>query len=131
MAERVGGDAEVLLDGEPGQQAPALGHDRDAGAADELGPLAREVGVAEQDAAAVDAEHAADGEHERRLAGAVRAEQRRDLARRDRQRDVVQDAAAAARDAEILEAELGPGGGVGGRHSTASPRVPSTSSVPR
>ena len=50
--ERVRRDAQVLLDGEPGQQPPALGHDRDAGAADVLGPPAREVGVAEQDRAA-------------------------------------------------------------------------------
>ena len=48
------------------------------------GRLPREVGVAEQDLAGSRAQHAGDGEHERRLAGAVRAEQRRHLARRDR-----------------------------------------------
>ena len=55
-------------------------------------------------------QHAAHGEHERRLAGAVRAEQRRHLARRDRERDVVQHAASAACDAEILEPQLRAGG---------------------
>ena len=36
--ERVGGDAQVVGDGELGQQAPALGHDGDAGLAD-LSPV--------------------------------------------------------------------------------------------
>ena len=49
-----------------------------------LGPPPREVLVAEQHPAAARAQHAADGEHERRLAGAVRAEQRRDRVRRAR-----------------------------------------------
>ena len=80
----------------------------------------------------VDAQHAADRQHERRLAGAVRAEQRRDLARRDRERHVVQHAAAAARDAQLLEAELGPGGRLGRAHGTPrSPRRPDVARRPR
>ena len=90
LGERVGRHAEVVLDGEPGEQAPAFGDDRDAGATHLLGPPAREVVVAQQDAAAGDPEHPADGEHERRLAGSVRAQERRDLAGGDRERHVVQ-----------------------------------------
>ncbi len=41
--ERVGRDAQVVLDRELGQQAAALRDDRDAGAADLLGPPPREV----------------------------------------------------------------------------------------
>ena len=82
--ERVRRDAQVVLHRQLGQQPPPLGDDRDARGADRLGPRAREVRVAEQDLAAARAQDSADREHERRLAGAVRAEQRRDLARRDR-----------------------------------------------
>ena len=85
--EVVGGDLEVVFDGEVGQQPAALGHDGDTGAADLVGLGAGEVDVADVDRAAGRLEHAADREHERALAGAVRAEQRGDLAGRDDDRD--------------------------------------------
>ena len=51
-------------------------------------------------------QHAADREHEARLAGAVRPEQRRDLARvRSSSETLVHDRVPAARDAEVREAE--------------------------
>ena len=51
------------------------------------------------------AQHAADGEHERRLAGAVRAEQRRHRAGRDLERDAVQHLVPATRDLQLLDPE--------------------------
>ena len=77
VAERVGGDAQVVGHGQLGQQAAALGHHRHAGAPDPLRPALGEVLVAEQDRARRRPQHARHGEHERRLPGAVRPEQRR------------------------------------------------------
>ena len=78
--ERVRRNAQVVLDREPRQQAASLRDDRDAGAADLLGPTVREIVIAEEHPARGRPQDTPDCQDERRLAGAVRAEQCRDLA---------------------------------------------------
>jgi hypothetical protein len=89
----------------------ALGNDRDAGGADLLGAAARQVQVVEHDAPAARAEQACDREHERRLAGAVGAEERRHLARRDLE-ETSRTTGRPALDREVLQAQ--------GAHSSSS-----------
>jgi len=79
----------------------------------------RLVEVADHDRSGGGAEDAPDREHERRLPCPVRPEQRRHLARRDRDRHRAQDGAAAALDGEPVERER------------RSSRAHATSSVPR
>ena len=99
-AQRVGRDAQVLLDGEVREELTPLGDDRDTRGADLLGTPAGELDVTERDRAGGGAEDAADRQHERRLSGAVRSEQCRDLARRDRDRHVTQHLAPASCDGQ-------------------------------
>ena len=106
-AQRVGRDAKVVLDRQLGQKPPSLGDDRDAGAAHLLGAMPREVHVSQQHLAGAGPQHAGNREHERRLPGPVRAEQRRHLARRDLDRDVVNDGAPAPWDRDAFEAQAG------------------------
>ena len=80
-------DAEVLGHGQPEEEAAALRHMRDAESRAAARRCAREVGAVEHDAAGHRLDEPGDGAQDRRLAGAVRAEQRDDLARRDRQID--------------------------------------------
>ncbi len=81
---------QVLLDGEIGNYPLPLGHVRDPGPDDLLGAAAGQVGAAQQDAAAAGLDHAADRAQQRGLAGAVRAEHRRDGRRPSRDADPVQ-----------------------------------------
>ena len=135
LGERVGRDAEVVLDRQPGQQPPALGHDRDAGAADLLGPPAREVVR----------RPAARGRWSTRSTPPT-ASTSDDLPAPFGpssvvispggivERDVVQHAPSAARDAQLLEAQLRAGGRRCGARRSRRARVivgASTSSVPR
>ena len=79
----VRGDPEVVLDRQFGQQTPAFGHHRDAGAADALGRRLVRSWSPSRTCPDVGRSAPADREHQRRLAGAVRPEQRGDLAGRD------------------------------------------------
>jgi hypothetical protein len=97
----VAGHAQVVLHGQVGQQAAALGDNRDAGLADPFRAPAGEISVVEQDGADLRAQDAADGQDQGRLTCAVRAEEGGDLAGRDLDRDVFDDRAAAALDGEI------------------------------
>ena len=117
--ERVRRHAEVVLDRQPGQQAPALGDDRDAGAAHLLGPRAREVLVAEQHAAALARSTPPTASTSVDLPAPFGPSSVVISPGGIVERHVVQHAAAAARDAELLEAQLGP---VALRRVALSPR---------
>ncbi|CAM2160090.1 hypothetical protein PT2222_70073 [Paraburkholderia tropica] len=97
IEQRVGreiGEAHVFRDRERGKQAATL--DDEAGAAPRARMRrARERLAVEQDLAFDLRQEARDGEQRRRLARAVAAEQRDDLARVHVERDVAQDLAAA------------------------------------
>ena len=102
----VAGHAQVVLDGQVGQQAAALGDDRDAGPADPFRTPAGEVcgclaWSVEEDRAGRGLQDAADGQDQGGLARAVRAEEGGDLAGRDLDRDLPDDGAAAALDGEV------------------------------
>ena len=134
-AERVRGDPEVVLHGELSQEAPSLRHDRDTGGPDRLGAPPCDLLIADEDAAGGGAEDAADRQHERRLARAVRAEQRGDRVGRDLERHVADDR-PAARDGERLEPERGRSAcvlhlGRRAHSSSAASRGVTSSSVPR
>ena len=87
-AERVRRDAELSSTVSAGSSRLSLGHDRDPGCAHLLGPETGQVAIAEQHPSAALAQQPCDGEHHRRLAGAVGAEEGRHLRRRDLERDV-------------------------------------------
>ena len=94
---RVGGHAQVLADGEVAEHAAALGDGAHAEAGQRVGLGAVDVAAGDVDAAG-GRRHLAGGHLQRGgLAGAVRAEQRDDRARRHREVDPVQhlDAAVA------------------------------------
>jgi hypothetical protein len=101
----VAGHPQVVLDGQVREQAAALGDDRDAGLADALRAAAGYFGVVEEHGAGLGLQDAADGQDEGGFAGAVRAEEGRDLAGRDLDGDLPDDGAAAALDGEIGQLE--------------------------
>jgi hypothetical protein len=106
----VAGHPQVVLDGQVREQAAALGDDRDAGLADALGAAAgdfpgRRVWGVEDHGAGLGLQDAADGQDEGGFAGAVRAEEGRDLAGRDLDGDLPDDGAATALDGEIGQLE--------------------------
>jgi len=105
----VGGDPDVVLDGQVGEQPPALRDDRDPGAPDPLRPPARELTAVQEHGSRLRPEHAANGQHQARLPSAVRPEQGGHLAGRYRDRDVADHGASAALDGEAAQAEhVGP-----------------------
>jgi hypothetical protein len=85
----VGGNAQVLIDGERREGAAALRHVGDPEPHDLLGRHAAQVLAVEPDRT-FGAHHVADGAERRRLAGAVGAQQGGDAAGLDREADVVQ-----------------------------------------
>ena len=89
LAADVRAHAEVLPDGQLREEAAALGNVRDAGARDRVRLAARDRLAVEDDLAGL-AHDSRDRAQRRRLAGAVGAEQRDDLAFLHRQRDAVQ-----------------------------------------
>ena len=101
-APRRQAEAKVLLDRQLGEDAPALGHERNAAARDLLGRAADERLAAEPDVAADDRSDAHDRVQGRRLAGAVRADQADDLAGADLERE-----AAHSLDAAVANAQIG------------------------
>ena len=127
-ARATGGEAEaqVLLDGQLGEDAAPFGHERDAVARDVLGPAAEQRDVAEAHVAGRRSD-AHDRVQRRRLAGAVRADQPDDLAGRHLEREPPHGVHAAVADVQILDDER--------PHSSAtavSPRYAAvTSRLPR
>jgi hypothetical protein len=101
----VAGHAQVVLDGQVGQQAAAFGDDRDARAADPFRAPAGEVRLVQEDRPGLGLQDAADGQDQGGLARAVRAEEGGDLAGRDLDRDLLDDRATAALDGEVVEPE--------------------------
>ena len=101
-------EAEVLLDREPGEDPPALRHERHAGVRDRLGALPPQRAAAQPDLAGRRRHDAHDRVQRGRLARAVRADQADDLALVDAQPHVAHggDAAVAHLDAVELEDRL-------------------------
>ncbi|MEZ5208836.1 MAG: hypothetical protein R2690_18110 [Acidimicrobiales bacterium] len=100
------GDAQVLGDAQRREHALAAGHHGDA----ELGDLVRrgvgDVTALEDDGAGVGLDHAGDGLQQGRLAGAVGAEQRHDLALVDLDVDVEEDLDVAVAHVELADQQL-------------------------
>ena len=106
-AAAAAGDLEVLLDGEAGEDAAALGDEGDPGPGDLVGRAPGEVAALEADAAGGGAEQAHDGGQEGRLAGAVAAQEGDRPALADGQVDAVQDGAAAVAGAQAGHLQQG------------------------
>src|SRR5581483_335857 len=87
-APRRESEAEVLLDSQLGEDAAALGDERDAGARDLLGTAAAQRPPVEAHVAAAHGRGAHDRVQRRRLAGAVRADEPDDLTRLHLEREV-------------------------------------------
>jgi|GEM_PF-3559823 len=111
IAARIGADEEVLLDGERGEDLPALRALDDAGAHDPRGGEAREIGLALrpliEDRSRLRAQQAGDRHQRRRLASPVGADQRDDLAGAHRQGDVLEHMGRAAADIEAGDLKHG------------------------
>ena len=84
-----------------GEQAPAFGDDGDAGLAEAVRRELRDVAALEDDPAAARALDAGDGVDERRLAGAVRADDAEQLAGADVERHAPERRRRAVRDLEV------------------------------
>src|SRR5262249_13328439 len=94
-AQRPAAHAQVLVDGEMREDVDLLRHVADA---ERLHPVRRDAAdrrAAEADGAAMRAEEAEDGLEQRRLAGAVGADDEGDAVRGDREREPLQDVDAA------------------------------------
>ena len=100
-APGVGAHLQVLHDGQRSEQRPLLGHVHQPTADDPVRAHAVDALAVEDDPPAGDRQHAGDGAQRGRLPGAVRADQRHDLAVPHLQVDLVQDLqpAVAGRDA--------------------------------
>ncbi len=107
-------EPQVLLDGQLGEDAPALGDERDAAARDRLRLPSSDRRAAEPDVAGAHADEADDRVQRRRLPRAVRADQADDLALADLEREVANGRHRAVVDAERLELECGRRGAHGG-----------------
>jgi hypothetical protein len=106
-AAAAGGDPEVLLDGEVGQDPAALGDQGHPGAGDQVGGAAGQLPALEADAAGAGAEQAHDRRQQGRPAGPVAAEQSDGPALADGQVDAVQDGAAAVAGPQSLHLQQG------------------------
>ena len=95
-------EADVLVDGQVEEQRAVLGHVRQAAAGDRVGLVARHGFAEHGDDTRERRQQSGDREQRRRLAGAVRSEQRDDLARTDVQGDVAQHRDAAVAGVEPL-----------------------------
>src|SRR6185312_1401071 len=99
--------------------------------ADALRAPRGEVLLAQDDRTLGRLEHAADGEHQAGLAGAVGAEQRGDLSGRDLQRDLTHNGPPAALDGDLVEPQDVVGLDVGRGGSSSGVGHAATSSAPR
>jgi hypothetical protein len=95
--------ADVVVHRQAGQQPAALRDDGDPGGADLLWPPARQLRAVERHRAGTRPQHAADGQDERRLAGAVRPEESGHLPGGHGNRHVLDDRAAAALDGDVAQ----------------------------
>ena len=100
VAVQPAGDAQVLGDGERREHAAAARHLRHAARGDLVRRRVGDLAPVEDHRAAVGLDHAGDRLQQRRLAGAVRAEQRDDLALVDLEVDAEQHLHAAVGDVE-------------------------------
>jgi hypothetical protein len=123
----IGAHAQVLEHAHAREDAPSLGHVSDAAADDLVGVEPGDVLAVEQDAPGAGAGPAADGHQQRRLAGAVGADQGHDLAGRHLDVDPVQRLDRAVSRAQPLDPEHHDGAPGGLSPSAAS----SSSGVPR
>ncbi len=114
----------MLLDREVGEDLPAFGNETHTAPREPVRRPGFDPLAAEHDLAASGRMQAADRAHQRRLAHAVAAEERDDLARAHLEVDAVQHLAAAVAGMQAAHREQGLGGGrcsgVGQAHS--SPR---------
>ena len=109
-----GRDAQVVLHAQVGEDPLAAGHLGHAEAGDLVGRQVGDVAPVEDDGAVVGLDHPADGPQQRRLAGAVGADEGDDLALADLDRDVGQDDDAVVADAELAHGEERQPAGRGG-----------------
>src|SRR5262249_18895166 len=86
---------DIVEHGQPAEQGDVLERARDTEPGDLRWPSVRDVAVLEQDGAAIGLVEAADHVEQRRLAGAVRADNRDDFAAAHRDRDILDRAHAA------------------------------------
>ncbi len=99
------GDAQVLLDGEGGEDALPLGDVPDAEPRDLVGRALVNGPSSEADGAALGMDQAHDRAHGRRLAGSVPAEQHRHRVRADPERDTLQNVVLADVGVDALHLE--------------------------
>ncbi len=102
-AAAIAAELEIVAHREIGEDAAAFRHLDQAGFDDPLGRFASDVAALETDRAAERPVDAADIVVERRLAGAVAAQQRHDLARTDREVDAAQDLDRAVTSAQTAD----------------------------
>ena len=112
-ARQHGADVEVLGHRERGKDLAAFGHLAEAEVADAMARPAGNIGAAEDDAAARLRLHAGERADERRLAGAVGADDGDDRAFRDLERHAVERLHVAVEDIEVFDAQ---------HHTASAPR---------
>jgi hypothetical protein len=112
VAAACGGRDQVLLDAQVREHLAAFRHQPEPGAAGGIGGQADEIAAIEQDAAGSGPEDPHDRLDRRRLAHAVAAHQRHDLAGADRDREAEQDLARAVERVDAVDLE----------HHASSPR---------
>ncbi len=100
-ARQVAAELEVLAHRHAGEEAPPLRHDGDARRAEAMRRQARDVAAVKDEAAGARALDAGDGVDQRRLAGAVRADDREQLAGTNLDRDAPERRRRAVRDLEV------------------------------
>ena len=100
-----GRGAQVVLHAQVGEDPLAAGHLGDAEPGDLVGRQVGDVAAVEDDGAVIGLDHPADGPQQRRLAGAVGAEQRHDLALADLDLHVGEHGDAVVADAELAHRE--------------------------
>ncbi len=103
IVARVGSHREVLLDGELGEDATALGHEREAAARDLVHAAADEVLARVHDAPHARGNEPRDRLKRRRLARAVGADEAHQLTRLDGDVDALHGADTAVGDLQSLE----------------------------
>ena len=99
----MGSDPEIFLHRQAGEDAPALGHERDAQRHDLVGRAAADGPAVEAHGrrrARVQPDH---GPEERRFAGAIRADDGHELAWRDLERDAEEGLEIAVEGGELVD----------------------------
>ena len=100
-------ELQVLAHRHRREEAPAFGNDRDAGGAEAMRRQPRDVRAVEADAPGAGALDAAERVDQRRLAGAVRADDREQLAGLQPQRDAPERRRGAVPDLEAVDVKHG------------------------